>query len=53
VIGSTKEDVIASYGSSYYKRTDQGVDIVGNVDHKLGATIEFWLVEDEKVAKYD
>lgn len=50
-IGSTKKDVIASYGSSYYKRTEQGVDIVGYVDHKLGATIEFWLVEDGKVSE--
>jgi hypothetical protein len=39
VIGSTKQDVIASYGSSYYKRTEQGVDIVGYVDHKLGAKL--------------
>lgn len=51
VMGSTKKDVIASYGSSYYKRTEQGVDIVGYVDHNLGATIEFWLVEDGKVAE--
>ncbi|MFJ8260304.1 hypothetical protein ACIQ4Z_24545 [Peribacillus asahii] len=51
VIGSTKQDVIASYGSSYYKRTEQGADIVGYVDHKLRATIEFWLAEDGKVAE--
>lgn len=50
-IGSTKQDVIDSYGTSYYKRTEQGVDIVGYVDHKLGATINFWLVEDGKVAE--
>ncbi|MED3836881.1 hypothetical protein [Peribacillus frigoritolerans] len=51
VIGSTKQDVIASYGSSYYKRTEQGVDIVGYVDHKLSATIEFWLAGDGKVSE--
>ncbi len=34
-----------------YKRREQGVDIVGYVDHKLGATIEFWLEEDGKVAE--
>ncbi|NHM33742.1 hypothetical protein [Neobacillus terrae] len=51
VIGSTKQDVIDSYGSSYYTRTEQGVDIVEYVDHKLGATIEFWLVENGKVAE--
>lgn len=50
VVGSTKQDVIASYGLSYYNRREQGVNIVGYVDHKLDATIEFWLEEDEKVA---
>ncbi|MGG1397502.1 hypothetical protein ABE288_06655 [Bacillus salipaludis] len=50
-IGSTKQDVIDSYGPSYYKRTEQGMDIVGYVDHNLDATIEFWLVEDGKVAE--
>lgn len=43
VIGSTKQDVIDSYGLSYYKRREQGVDIVGYVDQKLGTTIEFWF----------
>lgn len=51
LIGSAKEDVIASYGSSYYTRTEQSADIIGYVDHKLGTTIEFWLVEDGKVAE--
>lgn len=51
VIGSTKQDVIASYGPRYYKRTEQGADIVGYVDNKLRATLEFWLVEDGKVAE--
>ncbi|WP_026575480.1 hypothetical protein [Bacillus sp. UNC438CL73TsuS30] len=50
-IGSKKQDVIASYGPKYYKRTEQGVDIVGYVDHKLGATIEFWVVESGKVSE--
>ncbi|MDQ6597917.1 class I SAM-dependent methyltransferase [Bacillus salipaludis] len=36
---------------SYHIRTEQGVDIVVYVDHKLGATIEFWLEEDRKVAE--
>ncbi|MCM3570890.1 hypothetical protein [Neobacillus mesonae] len=50
-IGSTKQDVMDSYGSNYYTRTEQGVDIIGYVDHKLRTTIEFWLVEDGKVAE--
>lgn len=50
-IGSAKQDVIDSYGSKYYTRTEQGVDIIGYVDHKLRATIEFWLVEEGKVTE--
>ncbi|MGG1151633.1 hypothetical protein [Bacillus wiedmannii] len=44
-IGSTKQDVISSYGSNYYERTEQGTVIIGYADHKLHITIEFWLGE--------
>lgn len=50
-IASTKHDVFALYGSSYYKRMEQGVNIIGYVDQKLRVTLEFWLVEDGKVAE--
>ncbi|PEX91129.1 hypothetical protein [Bacillus cereus] len=49
-IGSTKQDVIDSYGSNYYERTEQGTTIIGYADHKLHTTIEFWLGEG-KVAR--
>jgi hypothetical protein len=49
MIGSTKHDVYASYGSSYYKRMEQGANIIGYVDQKLRITLEFWLEEDGKV----
>ncbi|HDR4420006.1 TPA: hypothetical protein QCP59_000750 [Bacillus cereus] len=44
-LGSTKQDVISSYGSNYYERTEQGTAIIGYADHKLHTTIEFWLGE--------
>lgn len=44
-LGSTKRDVISSYGSNYYERTEQGTAIIGYADHKLHTTIEFWLGE--------
>ncbi|HDR6293993.1 hypothetical protein ORM86_23025 [Bacillus cereus] len=44
-IGSTKQDVISSYGSNYYERTEQGTAIIGYVDHKRYVTLEFWLGE--------
>ncbi|PFI26370.1 hypothetical protein [Bacillus cereus] len=48
-LGSTKQDVIDSYGSNYYERTEQGATIIGYADHKLHTTIEFWLGEGEVV----
>ncbi len=50
-IGSTKREIIALYGSSYYKRSEQGVDIIGYVDHKYDVTIEFWLIEGDRVGE--
>lgn len=44
-IGSTKQDVISSYSSKYYERTEQGTAIIGYVDYKLHVTLEFWLGE--------
>ncbi|MGF9831166.1 hypothetical protein [Bacillus anthracis] len=44
-IGSTKQDVISSYGSNYYERTEQGTAIIRYVDYKLHVTLEFWLGE--------
>ncbi|HDR4560683.1 hypothetical protein [Bacillus cereus] len=49
-LGSTKQDVIDSYGSNYYERTEQGTTIIGYVDHKRYVTLEFWLGEG-KVAR--
>ncbi|EJS73976.1 hypothetical protein [Bacillus cereus] len=48
-LGSTKQDVIDSYGSNYYERTEQGTTIIGYADHKLYVTLEFWLGEGKVV----
>jgi hypothetical protein len=43
-VGSSKGEVIQAYGNDYYKRVEQGLDIIGYVDKRLNRTIEFWLV---------
>lgn len=48
-LGSTKQDVISSYGPNYYERTEQSATIIGYADHKLHTTIEFWLGEGKVV----
>lgn len=44
-LGSMKQDIINTYGSNYYERTEQGTAIIGYVDHELHVTLEFWLGE--------
>ncbi|MCP8968626.1 hypothetical protein [Ectobacillus ponti] len=48
-VGDAKEKVIKLYGSSFYNRTEQGMAIMGYVDHERRETLEFWLRE-ERVA---
>ncbi len=33
---------IKEYGDNYYKRVEQGTDIIGYVDQEKGWTLEFW-----------
>lgn len=40
---STEEDVIDAYGTSYYKRGEQGAKIIGYVDKISHQNLEFWL----------
>ena len=51
MIGSTKHDVVVLYGSSYYKRIEQGANIIGYVDQKHRVKLELWLDENGKVAE--
>ena len=54
-LNSKKDDVISKYGNNFYKRTEQGVDIIGYVDRDNNSTLEFWIDEDERVVeiRYD
>lgn len=47
-VGSSADEVIEAYGSSYYKRGEQGADIIGYVDKINHRSLEFWL-QDHKV----
>lgn len=49
-IGSTKEEVLSSYGKDYYTRNEQGANIIGYIDTKMQVTLEFWLDDKEQVA---
>lgn len=51
-IGNEIDKVIKIYGENYYKYNDQGVDIIGYVDHKHNRKIEFWYY-DEKINMID
>ena len=44
-IGDKKGKIIELYGSNYYTRLEQGVDIIGYVDKEKNWSIEFWLGE--------
>jgi hypothetical protein len=46
-IHNNKDEVINTYGKNYYKRSEQGLDIIGYVDKKTKTSIEFWLVDDK------
>lgn len=36
------DKAIKAYGDNYYKRVEQGTDIIGYVDQEKGWTLEFW-----------
>ena len=45
-IGDSKDRIIKSYGKNYYKRIEQGTDIMGYVDRKNKTSLEFWMYDD-------
>lgn len=48
-IGDSKEKIIKAYGNSYYKRVEQGTNIIGYADRKNKTTLEFWMYEEKVV----
>ncbi|MFK9090990.1 hypothetical protein [Bacillus salipaludis] len=50
-VGDSITKVKKAYGENFYKRTEQGVDIIGYVDKKNHQSIEFWHTQ-KKVLFY-
>lgn len=46
-VDSTLEDVVAAYGTSYYKRGEQGAEIIGYGDKISHRILEFWLYDNK------
>ena len=46
-IGDDKYKIIKSYGKNYYKRVEQGINILGYVDRKNNTSLEFWMYDDK------
>jgi hypothetical protein len=42
IVGDSISKVKKAYGENFYKRTEQGVDILGYVDQRNHQSIEFW-----------
>lgn len=47
-ISSSQDEVIEAYGPSYYKRGEQGAEIIGYIDKINHRNLEFWM-HDHKV----
>lgn len=56
-LGSSIDEVINTYGTNYYKRTEEQIPsspVIGYIDHKRKVTIEFWNVKNKVVEiRYD
>lgn len=48
-IGDGKDKIIKSYGKNYYKRVEQGTNIMGYVDKKNKTSLEFWMYDDKVI----
>lgn len=46
-IGDDKVKIIKCYGRNYYKRVEQGTNILGYVDRKNNTSLEFWMYDDK------
>ncbi|MGL5260649.1 MAG: hypothetical protein ACRC7V_11120 [Lachnospiraceae bacterium] len=51
-IGDKKDKIMELYGSDYYTRLEQGVNIIGYVDKTKKCSIEFWLANDDSILFY-
>lgn len=51
-MGDSIKKVKALYGRKYYKRLEQGVDIIGYVDKKHHQSLEFWYDPQNNIIMY-
>jgi predicted transcriptional regulator with HTH domain len=53
-LGAGLREVKKRYGKNYYKRSEQGADIIGYIDKRNKTTLEFWLYENKvTLIRYD
>lgn len=53
-VGDAVENVVNKYGADFYRRIEQGTDIMGYIDKSANVTIEFWYRSDSIVSiRYD
>lgn len=51
-VGESINKVQDLYGNAYYKRVEQGVDIIGYVDKKHHQSLEFWYDPQKNIIMY-
>jgi hypothetical protein len=51
-VGDSINKAKAVYGKKYYKRVEQGVDIIGYVDKKHHQSLEFWYDPQKNIISY-
>jgi hypothetical protein len=51
-VGDSIDKAKALYGKNYYKRVEQGVDIIGYVDKNHHQSLEFWYNLQNKIIMY-
>ncbi len=53
-VGDAVENVVEKYGADFYRRIEQGIDIMGYIDKSDNVTIEFWYYSDSIISiRYD
>jgi hypothetical protein len=53
-LGASPRELKKRYGKNYYKRSEQGADIIGYIDKRNKTTLEFWLYENKvTLIRYD
>ena len=51
-VGDSIDKAMALYGKDYYKRVEQGVDIIGYVDKRHHQSLEFWYNLKNEIIMY-